>query len=106
VNKLYGDLFTVPEAYIAPVARGDELAGAVEKMSKSDANTGNYIAVLDSPDTISRKIRKAVMDSIQGITYEPETRPGVANLLTIYVRSPTRRRRCGGALRGAGQTPR
>jgi tryptophanyl-tRNA synthetase len=84
VNNLYGPLFIVPEPYIAPVAaRVMSLQEPSKKMSKSDTNAGNYIAVLDNPDTIRKKIRKAVMDSIQGITYEPETRPGVANLLSI-----------------------
>ena len=60
------------------------LQDPTSKMSKSDANENNYIAMLDAPDIITKKIRKAVMDSTAGITYEPETRPGVANLLTIY----------------------
>ncbi len=85
MNNLYGDLFTVPEPYIAPVAaRVMSLQEPSKKMSKSDANAGNVIGVLDEPDVIRKKIRKAVMDSIQGISYEPETRPGVANLLAIY----------------------
>ncbi len=54
------------------------------KMSKSDPNEMNYLTLLDDPDTIAKKIRKAVMDSMLGISYEPETRPGVANLLSIY----------------------
>lgn len=86
MNNLYGGaLYTVPEPYIAPVAaRVMSLQEPTKKMSKSDANAMNYIAVLDSPELIRKKIRKAVMDSIPGISYEPETRPGVANLLTIY----------------------
>lgn len=86
MNHYFGEnLFTVPEPYIAPVgARVMSLQEPTAKMSKSDANPMNYVALLDDPDTIRKKIRKAVMDSIQGITYEPETRPGVANLLSIY----------------------
>jgi tryptophanyl-tRNA synthetase len=85
MNNLYGDLFVVPEPYIAPVAaRVMSLQEPAKKMSKSDANANNVIGVLDEPDVIRKKIRKAVMDSTVGITYEPETRPGVANLLAIY----------------------
>jgi len=85
MNHYYGQLFTVPEPYIGPVgARVMSLQDPTAKMSKSDPNPMNYITLLDDPDTVRKKVRKAVMDSIQGITYEPETRPGVANLLSIY----------------------
>jgi len=85
MNHYYGaDLFTVPDPYIAEFgARIMSLQDPTKKMSKSDPNAGNYIALLDDPDTIQKKVRKAVMDSIMGITYQPEARPGVANLLTI-----------------------
>ncbi|HEY3376162.1 MAG TPA: tryptophan--tRNA ligase, partial [Armatimonadota bacterium] len=65
-------------------ARVMSLQDPTTKMSKSDPNAGNYISMLDEPETIRKKLKRAVMDSIQGITYEPDTRPGVANLLTIY----------------------
>ena len=85
INHHYGPLFTVPEPYIGKAgARVMSLQEPTAKMSKSDPNENNYIAMLDSPDVIRKKIRRAVMDSIRGITYEPETRPGVANLLSIY----------------------
>jgi len=85
MNHYFGPLFTVPEAYIAPVgARVMSLQEPTMKMSKSDPNAMNYITLLDEPAMITKKIRKAVMDSIAGISYEPETRPGVANLLSIY----------------------
>ncbi|HEX2948903.1 MAG TPA: tryptophan--tRNA ligase [Armatimonadota bacterium] len=85
MNHIYGPVFTVPEGYFPKVgARIMSLQDPTVKMSKSDPNTANYIAMLDEPDVIRKKVRKAVMDSIQGITYEPETRPGVANLLSIY----------------------
>lgn len=85
MNNRYGKLFRVPEGYFPKVgARIMSLQEPMKKMSKSDENPMNYIALLDDPDTITHKVRKAVMDSIRGITYEPKTRPGVANLLTIY----------------------
>ncbi|MHB9026592.1 MAG: tryptophan--tRNA ligase [Armatimonadota bacterium] len=85
LNNLYGPIFTVPEGFFPKVgARIMSLQDPTAKMSKSDENAMNYIGLLDDTDTITKKIRKAVMDSIQGITYEPKTRPGVANLLSIY----------------------
>lgn len=85
MNKRYGPLLTVPEAYIPKVgARIMSLQEPTKKMSKSDGNPMSYIGLLDDPDIIRKKLRRAVMDSIQGITYEPKARPGVANLLTIY----------------------
>lgn len=85
MNNVYGKLFTVPEPHIGKVgARIMSLQAPTVKMSKSDPNANNYINMLDEPDVVRKKVRKAVMDSIQGITYEPEARPGVANLLTIY----------------------
>jgi tryptophanyl-tRNA synthetase len=85
VNNLYGKIFTVPEPYIPKVgARVMSLQDPTNKMSKSDPNENNFIAMLDSPDVIKRKVKKAVMDSIMGITYDPDNRPGVANLLSIY----------------------
>jgi tryptophanyl-tRNA synthetase len=85
MNNLYGPLYTVPEPDIGTVgARVMSLQDPTTKMSKSDPNAGNYISMLDEPETIRKKLKRAVMDSIQGITYEPDTRPGVANLLTIY----------------------
>lgn len=85
MNNQYGPLFTVPEPYIPEVgARVMSLQDPTTKMSKSDPNVNNYIGLLDDQDTVRRKIRRAVMDSIPGITYEPEARPGVANLLSIY----------------------
>lgn len=84
MNNLYNGLFTVPEPFIPEVgARIMSLQDPMVKMSKSDSNAGNYLALLDDEATIRRKIRRAVMDSIPGISFEPETRPGVANLLTI-----------------------
>lgn len=85
MNYQFGSLFTVPEPYIGKVgARVMSLQDPTAKMSKSDPNAGNYIAMLDAPDVIRKKIRRAVMDSTQGITFDMENRPGVANLLTIY----------------------
>ncbi len=83
-NKAYGDTFTVPEPYIPQVGgRVMSLQDPTKKMSKSDDNPNAYIALLDDPDTIVRKFKRAVTDSEACIANDP-SRPGVYNLLSIY----------------------
>lgn len=83
-NNLYGTTFTVPEPYIPKVgARIMSLQNPELKMSKSDDNANNYIALLDPPDIIKKKVQRAVTDSGREITYDAE-KPGLRNLLTIY----------------------
>lgn len=83
-NNLYGDVFKVPEPYIPKVgAKIMSLADPTKKMSKSDENEQAYIAILDEPDVIVRKIKRAVTDSENSIHYTEE-RPGVANLMSIF----------------------
>ena len=82
-NKLYGDVFTLPEPYIPKLgARVMSLQDPLRKMSKSDPEE-TFISMLDQPDAIRRKIRRAVTDSDGEIRYDPENKPGVANLLSI-----------------------
>ena len=84
MNHIYGDIFTVPEGYIPPVgARVMSLQDPTSKMSKSDPNPNAYIWVLDEPDVIVRKIKKAVTDS-EGIVEYRDGKHGVNNLLSIY----------------------
>ena len=84
-NNVYGDVFTVPEPYIAKAgARIMSLAEPEKKMSKSDSNENGFISLLDPPDVIARKIKRAVTDSDGEIRYDEENKPGVSNLLTIY----------------------
>ncbi|MGH8529225.1 MAG: tryptophan--tRNA ligase [Nevskiales bacterium] len=87
-NNLYGatdsPVFRVPEPYIPEVgARVMSLQEPTTKMSKSDDNANNYIALLDPPDIVSKKLKRAVTDSGSTIEYD-EKRPGVANLMTIH----------------------
>ena len=83
LNGLYPGLFTVPEPYISKTsARIMSLSDPTRKMSTSDAED-SYIAVLDTPDVIRRKFRRAVTDSETEIRYDPENKPGVSNLLSI-----------------------
>lgn len=82
-NGVYGDVFTIPEGYIPKVgAKVMSLQEPTRKMSKSDPEE-TYVALLDDPDTIRRKIKRAVTDSDGEIRYDPETKPGVSNLLSI-----------------------
>jgi tryptophanyl-tRNA synthetase len=83
-NHLYGETFVVPEIMIPEVgARIMALDDPTQKMSKSLPTPGGYIALLDEPDTIRRKIRRAVTDSGTEIVAGPE-KPAVTNLLGIY----------------------
>lgn len=84
-NNIYGDVFTIPEPYIPKVgAKIMSLQEPEKKMSKSDENPNAYIALMDTPDSVRAKIRRAVTDSDGEIRYDPENKPGVSNLLSIY----------------------
>ncbi len=83
-NKLYGETFVVPEPYIPTVgARIMSLQEPEKKMSKSDPNPNASISILDTPDDIARKVKRAVTDS-EGVIAADPMRAGVYNLLTIY----------------------
>ena len=83
-NSIYGDVFTVPEAYIGKVgAKIMSLQDPTKKMSKSDENPNASIYLMDDPDTIIRKCKRAVTDSEAQILYRDE-QPGVKNLIDIY----------------------
>ena len=83
-NNIYGDVFTVPEAYIGKVgAKIMSLQDPLKKMSKSDENPNASIYLMDDPDTIMRKCKRAVTDSEAQILYRDE-QPGVKNLIDIY----------------------
>ena len=83
VNGLYGNVFTIPEGYYSKVGgRVQSLQDPTRKMSKSDAED-SFISVLDTPDVIRRKYRRAVTDSLASIRFDPENQPGVSNLLSI-----------------------
>ncbi|NLK36830.1 MAG: tryptophan--tRNA ligase [Epulopiscium sp.] len=83
-NGIYGDVFTMPEPYIGKVgARIMALQDPTRKMSKSDENKNNTIALLDEPAVIMNKIKRAVTDSDNEIRFG-EDKPGISNLLSIY----------------------
>jgi tryptophanyl-tRNA synthetase len=83
-NSRYGETFVVPEHAIPPVAaRVLDLQHPDRKMSKSVDSPLGTVLVLDAPDAIRRKFRRAVTDSETDVRYDPAERPGVANLLSI-----------------------
>lgn len=85
VNNKYNDIFTVPEPLIAKVgARIMSLSDPTKKMSKSDENDKSRINLLDPENIIKKRIRSAVTDSLGTVQYDPENRPGISNLMTIY----------------------
>ena len=83
-NQRYSPTFTVPEPYI-PKSSGRimSLQNPENKMSKSDVNENNFIALLDDEDTIVRKIKRAVTDSGSEIIFS-DNKPGLKNLITLY----------------------
>ena len=83
-NNIYGDVFTVPEAYIGKAgAKIMSLQDPAKKMSKSDENPNGSIYLMDDPDTIIRKFKRAVTDSEACVRYCDE-QPGSKNLIDIY----------------------
>jgi tryptophanyl-tRNA synthetase len=83
-NHTYGDTFVVPKAVNPQYGtRIMDLADPTAKMGKSSAVQGGVIQLLDPPDTVARKVRRAVTDAGDAVAYDPEHRPGVSNLLEI-----------------------
>ena len=86
-NSVYGDVFTMPEAHIPKVAaRVMSLSEPDKKMSKSNPNENSYVLVMDKPEDIARKFKRAVTDSDteRCVHYDPQNKPGVSNLMSIY----------------------
>lgn len=84
-NKLYSNTFVVPEPYIPKVGtRIMSLQEPEKKMSKSDVNENNFVLILDDPDTIIRKFKRAVTDSEREVRFDPVNKAGISNLMGIY----------------------
>ena len=82
-NGLYGNVFTIPEGYYPKLgARVMSLQDPKRKMSKSDPDDC-FISMLDGPDVVRRKLRRAVTDSESEIRFDAENKPGVSNLLAM-----------------------
>ncbi len=83
-NNLYGDVFTVPEVYLGKTgAKIMSLQDPTKKMSKSDENPNASVYLMDDPDTVIRKFKRAVTDSEACVRYSEE-QPGIRNLIDIY----------------------
>ncbi|MEQ3550661.1 tryptophan--tRNA ligase [Pseudonocardia nematodicida] len=84
-NHRFGPAFTVPEPYIPPsTAKITDLQDPTAKMSKSASSPAGIVELLDPANVTAKKIRSAVTDNEREIRYDPEAKPGVANLLTIF----------------------
>ena len=83
-NNIYGDVFTIPEAYIPKTGmKVNSLTDPTKKMSKSDPNPASYVAIIESRDDTIRKIKRAVTDSDSVVKYAPG-KDGINNLMSIY----------------------
>lgn len=83
-NAIYGDVFTIPEPYVGKTGASiKSLQAPDRKMSKSDENPNASIYLMDDPDTIMRKFKRAVTDSEAQVRYREE-QPGIHNLINIY----------------------
>jgi tryptophanyl-tRNA synthetase len=83
-NSRYGDTFVVPKAAIPRVgARIMDLQDPSTKMSKSRSSPQGKINLLEPPEAITRKIKRAVTDLDSEVRYDPEAKPGVSNLLEL-----------------------
>jgi len=84
-NKIYGKTFSIPEAYIPKTgAKIMGLQNPTSKMSKSSTIPNDTILLIDTPDEIIKKIKKAKTDSDNIVKYDIQNKPGVSNLLSIY----------------------
>jgi tryptophanyl-tRNA synthetase len=83
-NHRYGETLVVPEHTIPPVAaRVMDLQAPTAKMSKSSDSSSGFIALLDDPKVITKRIKSAVTDSETEVRFDPVAKPGVSNLLQI-----------------------
>ncbi|MDR2421211.1 MAG: tryptophan--tRNA ligase [Oscillospiraceae bacterium] len=84
-NGIYGETFKIPEAHIPKLgARVMDLQSPGNKMSKSEAASGGCVGIMDKPEDIMRAFKRAVTDSGSEVRFDPETKPGVSNLMQIY----------------------
>lgn len=84
-NKIYGETFKIPAPYIPKVgARIMGLQDPKSKMSKSSTIPNDSIFLIDTPEEIMKKIKKAVTDSEGIVKYDEENKPGISNLMEIY----------------------
>ena len=84
-NSRFGQTFVVPKSQIpAESARIYDLQEPTQKMSKSGSSEKGVVWLLDDPAANVKKIKSATTDSEASVRYDPKTKPGVSNLLTVY----------------------
>ncbi len=84
-NNQFGEVFKLPQGVVRKEgARIMSLLDPAKKMSKSDENQNNCLALLDDIEVVKKKIMRAVTDSGAEIIYDPAKKPAISNLLTIY----------------------
>ncbi|HEU4421718.1 MAG TPA: tryptophan--tRNA ligase [Pilimelia sp.] len=84
-NSRFGPTLTVPAPYILKdTAKITDLQDPTAKMSKSASSPAGIIELLDDPARSAKKIKSAVTDTGREIRFDPEAKPGISNLLTIY----------------------
>lgn len=85
-NNRFGYTFPMCQPMVAEDAscRIKSLRDPTKKMSKSDLDPKSCIMITDKPEVITSKVKKAITDFTSEVTFEPESRPGVTNLLTIH----------------------
>jgi tryptophanyl-tRNA synthetase len=84
-NHRYKKTFRLPEPYILKgTAKILDLQNPTAKMSKSASSPSGIVELLDDPQASAKKIRSAVTDSGSEVRFDPEEKPGISNLLTIY----------------------
>jgi tryptophanyl-tRNA synthetase len=91
-NSRYGDTFVVPDAVLPPAgARVMDLQNPTAKMSKSTDSPQGTVGMLDEPAAIEKKFKRAVTDNDGEVRFDPDTKPGVSNLLSILAAATDRR---------------
>ncbi len=84
-NTRFGRTLVVPQTHIVrETAKITDLQNPTAKMSKSASSPNGVIDLLDDPAAVAKRIKAAVTDTGRDVLYDPDTKPGVSNLLTIY----------------------
>jgi len=84
-NRVFKDDYFAPvQPLIGDLPKVKSLTQPTKKMSKSDEEERSRINIIDTPDLIREKIKKCMTDSVRANTYDPESRPGVSNLIDLY----------------------
>ena len=85
MNTRFGDVLTVPEPYIVKgSAKIMDLQDPTSKMSKTNSTEKGILEMMEEPARLAKKLRSAVTDTDAEIRFDPETKPGVSNLLVIH----------------------